>query len=142
MNSVMMKKIPGVPNIHMGAVDVRNVAQAHLQAIKVPEAAGKRFLLVEGSYWFREIGEIMNKNYKDQGYSVAYKEMPKFAIWMASWFDKSADAALQYWGCEQYFDNTLSKEVLGIQYNDFEKTLCDMAEAMIETGYIPDKRKK
>jgi hypothetical protein len=27
-------------------VDVRNVADAHLQAILIPEAAGKRFILV------------------------------------------------------------------------------------------------
>ena len=46
MTSVMLKKIPGVPKMCMGIVDVRDVAQAHLAAIKVPEAAGKRFLMV------------------------------------------------------------------------------------------------
>jgi hypothetical protein len=36
-------------------VDVRNVAEAHLQAILISEAAGKRFILVNESYWFMDL---------------------------------------------------------------------------------------
>lgn len=76
----------------------------------------------------------MHKNYESQGYTVAYKEIPKFVMWIGSFFNKSADASLIHWGVEQHFDNSLSKEILKIEYNEFEKTLCDMADAMIETG--------
>jgi len=100
MTTVMLKKIPGVPKMCMGTVDVRNVAQAHLAAIKVPDAAGNRFLLVEGSYWFSEIGTIMHKNYGNNGYTVAYKEIPKFIMWIGSFFNKSAEASLSSWGIE------------------------------------------
>ena len=76
----------------------------------------------------------MHKNYASQGYSVAYKQIPKLIMWIGSFFDKSADASLSLWGIEQHFDNSLSKDVLGIKFTELEKTLCDMADAMIETG--------
>jgi len=41
-----------VPKVKFALVDVRNVAEAHLQAILRPEAAGKRFMLVGESFWF------------------------------------------------------------------------------------------
>ena len=36
-------------------VRVEDVAQAHLQAIKVPEAAGHRFVLNGKALWMREV---------------------------------------------------------------------------------------
>ena len=64
IKKIMMNEFPGLPLVQFGCVDVRDVANAHLQAILRPEAAGKRFLLVEGSYWFHEMGEILAEKYK------------------------------------------------------------------------------
>jgi hypothetical protein len=36
----MSGKVPGMPKIMLAVVDVREVAQAHLEAILRPEAAG------------------------------------------------------------------------------------------------------
>lgn len=38
----------GCPNIYMGAVDVRDVAKLHVQALQTPEAEGNRFILTTG----------------------------------------------------------------------------------------------
>ena len=40
-----------IMKIKIGFVDVRDVAVAHLKAIQVPEAAGKRFLLSSKNAW-------------------------------------------------------------------------------------------
>jgi dihydroflavonol-4-reductase len=45
MKMMLMGVIPGLPNMKFPTVDVRDVAQVHLNAIKVPEAANKRFAL-------------------------------------------------------------------------------------------------
>jgi len=55
-------------------------------------------------------------------------------MWIGSFFNKSADASLIHWGVEQHFDSSPSKDILGIKFTELEKTLCDMADAMIETG--------
>ena len=49
INMVYLGKLPLV-DMEFMCVDVRDTAKAHVQAIKVEEAAGKRFLLIEGAY--------------------------------------------------------------------------------------------
>ena len=40
-------------------VDVRDVAEAHLNACTIPEAGGNRFVLVESCYWFKDIADCL-----------------------------------------------------------------------------------
>ena len=44
-----------VMRIKFPFVHVEDVSRGHLQAIKVPEAAGHRFVLSEKTYWMREV---------------------------------------------------------------------------------------
>lgn len=45
INRIMSGAYPGMPKIHFAIVDVREVAKAHLQGIKVPEARNQRFIV-------------------------------------------------------------------------------------------------
>lgn len=64
---MMQGKMPMVPNVTFGCVDVRDVAQAHLKAMTLPEAVDKRFLLVSENKSFKEIAEALKKEFKTQG---------------------------------------------------------------------------
>jgi nucleoside-diphosphate-sugar epimerase len=44
-----------VMRIKFPFVHVEDVSRGHLQAIKVPEAAGHRFVLNEKCYWMRDV---------------------------------------------------------------------------------------
>ena len=48
----MTNKIPGMPKIMMGVVDVREVAAAHVKAIEIEAAANQRFILNSNTMWF------------------------------------------------------------------------------------------
>lgn len=54
MKKLLEGEMEKVSSEHMCGVDVRDVGFAHLQAIKVPEAANKRFILVHSSPTFIE----------------------------------------------------------------------------------------
>ena len=41
-------KMPGLPRIYFGVVDVRDVVDIHLRAMTNPHAAGERFIAVAG----------------------------------------------------------------------------------------------
>ena len=47
----------------MGVVDVREVSFAHLQAIKVPDAANKRFILSSEVVWLQQIAESLAQEF-------------------------------------------------------------------------------
>jgi nucleoside-diphosphate-sugar epimerase len=53
-------EFPGLPRSSMPTVDVRECATAHLNALKTDKADGKRIFLVDKSYWFTELGGILN----------------------------------------------------------------------------------
>ncbi len=48
----------------MGLVDVREVAQAHLKAIEVEEAANQRFILNSNELWLSEIGKELQEEFQ------------------------------------------------------------------------------
>ncbi len=54
-------KTPGLPRIGFSFVDVRDVAECHVKAMEIPEAAGQRFLATEGFLWFTEAADILRK---------------------------------------------------------------------------------
>ena len=52
ITNIMQGKYPGVPKIMIPLVGVVEVADAHLQALRRPAAANKRFVLVNSTVWF------------------------------------------------------------------------------------------
>jgi len=98
VKSMMMGEMPGAPKISMCMVDVRDVAEAHLQAILRPEAANKRFMLVADSIWFKDIGLCLHEKYGQDYKKVVKKEIPKLIMYVASIFNAEAKASLPLWG--------------------------------------------
>jgi hypothetical protein len=90
----------------MPIVDVRDVATAHLNAVLVPEAANKRFMLVSESVWFKELGVYLDEVYGTKGskkYKVVKKELPKLLCQIVSFFDKEVAVIMPSWGIERQF---------------------------------------
>ena len=56
---ILRRKYPGTPKLMMAIVDVRDVAKAHVQAIKIEEAKNQRFILSSQSLWFKQVAEIL-----------------------------------------------------------------------------------
>jgi len=107
-----------IPRGGMGMVDVRDVALAHLQALKMPEASGKRFILHSHRVMYKDI----------YGWLAVYNEKgAKVATTMAEGEEPTVFDLL---------DNTRSKEILGIEYTDMQKTFIDGAESLIAAGQV------
>jgi nucleoside-diphosphate-sugar epimerase len=130
IKKLMMKELPGLPQMQMPIVDVRDVAQAHLQGILRPEAANKRFMLVADSVWFKDLGVWLHEKYGDS-YKVVHKTVPKIAMRIVSLWDKEAAAILPMWGLEKTFKNTETTEILGINFIHPKASTLDMAETLI-----------
>ena len=104
---------------HHCAVDVRDTARAHLQAIKVAEAANRRFILCHSSPSFQEYAQPIVDKYQPLGWPITSNKA-----------DPNPEEYISL------FDNTASREVLGIEYTDWSKTMVDMADKMVELGSV------
>ena len=64
ISMLMNGEIPGgIPNLSSSVVDVREVAQAHLNCIECDDAQGNRHLLANKTVWWTEIAALLEKNY-------------------------------------------------------------------------------
>ena len=63
IKALLLKEWPALPLTQIMAVDVRDVAEAHLNAITIPEAAGHRFILCESCYWFKDIADFLRESH-------------------------------------------------------------------------------
>ena len=141
IGKIMKGEFKGMPKLQMPIVDVREVAMAHLQALKVEDAKNKRFILSSNSLWFVEIAQALKDQY-GAFYKIKAKEISYCPMKFASFFSATVKEMLPNWGKPILMDNSSSQKILGIQYRDTKESIIALAECMIENGVIPDKRKK
>jgi len=98
-------------------VDVRDLALAHVLAMEKEAAANKRFFIVEGYYTNKGILEVVAKGQPD----VMTKDTKT----------KAGDFPEE--GIYKY-DNSRSKEVLGLEYSPFEKSIVDTVKSLKAVG--------
>lgn len=97
-------------------VDVRDLALAHVRALEVPEAGGKRFFITAGHYSNGEIASIIKSKFPDLA-----SKLPE---------DLKSDIPEDVYG----FDNSRSKEVLGIKYRSLEESVIDTVKSLVAVG--------
>ena len=97
-------------------VDVRDVALAHVRAMTVPEAAGKRFYVVGGFFSNHRIAGIVRRRFPQLEDKLPPAEE-----------DEKDDFPKDHWA----FDNSQSKEVLGLEYTGLEKSVVDTVESIL-----------
>lgn len=136
---IMQGKIPFVPKVMLVLVDVRECALAHLRAIQVEEAKGKRFILGSSSLWIKEVATILKEAYPD--YSIKNREIGYCPVKLASFFNDQVKLLLPVWRRVVRVDNSLSRTILGIEYREPGETLRAMADSLIDAGIVPDKRR-
>jgi nucleoside-diphosphate-sugar epimerase len=121
----LMGAMPMIPAQHYPMVDVRDVAQAHLEGVLRDEANGKRFILNLKDRWVVDIPKLFKESGEFPGYNTHEKEAEKDTT------------GIKPFAQPMTFVNNASKEVLGIEYIPFEQSILDMGNSLIATGYIP-----
>ena len=139
----LMRELPIVPNLIQHMVDVRDVALCHvriLQASDKQKIDGKRFICVSNEvYSFPFVAATLAKEFSPYGYNVPTFSPPKFLLFIPSFFNPLLGQL--YSSIDNYhkIDNSASKNVLGLQYRDMEKTIIDSGYSLIYQGIVPVK---
>ena len=142
IQQLLTGKMPGIPKLLMGVVDVRDVARAHLLALENPNSNGNRYLLSEKTMWILDVAHILQNEFKPQGYKVTTNTIGKCPLRLFSLVNKQAKSILKYTGLSYKLDNSKSINELGMIYMPTEKSIVEMAYCMIDMGTVKDKRKQ
>ena len=133
IRDLMVRTFPACPQIKISAVDVREVAAAHVEALERPEASG-RYILSKDAYWMQELGEMVARLFPD--YPVPTGKLPNFVMYAAGLFDKRINWGFlrRFLNREVSFDGERVTRELGIQYRPMEQTLEDTCRSFIKLG--------
>ena len=128
---------PGVPSMRLGWVDVRNVAQAHLEAAFRADAEG-RHIISNGEPSMLEVATILKQHFGKK-YRFPFFELPKLMVkWVAQFTDPSATPKFiqQNANWPLKFDNSRSKQRLGIEYIPLQQTFTEHFQQLVDDGIV------
>ena len=112
-----MNEVPCIADIIVPFVDVRDVALAHLMAFKINNLKEKRIIVAQQSYSTIHIAHLLRLILFSKGYRVTTKVASYCMLKLISLCDEKARMALPFFNCEITADNTLSKELFGLDYS-------------------------
>lgn len=129
--------LPGYPNLSLQAVDVRDVATAHLLAMTNPAAKGQRFLATaDGVFTMKELGGVLKSNLGDAGRRVPTRSIPNIGVRIAALFDKPLRQIVPELGDVKEASNAKAREVLGWTPRTKEDAVVATAESLIRLGLV------
>ena len=123
-------KMPMIPDVAMGMVDVRDVARLHVAALTASGATGQRFIASTSEpVAMVGVAAIL----RQAGYTkVPSRKAPNVAVRLMSMFDRQAKGMLPMLGKKIAFDITATLDVLEWQPTPMEASFTDMAASLAD----------
>lgn len=128
MTNMIAGKVPMVPDMAMGMVDVRDVAKLHVAAMTANGAAGKRFIACTA-----EPVEMatLAKVLREAGYTKAPSiQAPTFLLRVMSLFDREARGMMPFIGKKATLDNSATLKILNWKPTRMATSFKEMAAAI------------
>jgi len=127
----------GVPDLHFGMVDVRDVAKAHILALESETAEG-RHICVNGPMSMLDIADALKNEVGNKFKKIPKKKLPKWLTYLVGPFMAGFSWSFlrNNLGIPVYFDNSKIKKSLGIEFTSIEKSLKDHAKQLEEDGLV------
>ena len=124
------------PDIGFGVVDVRDVADLHVRALKAPGLAGERFIASGRFMKLREIADLLRATLGAQAHKVTTRNVPDWMVRIAARFNPLARAVVGELGSVRHQDASHAKAVLGWQTRPVEQSIVDTARCLLELGIV------
>jgi len=128
MTNLIAGKIPMIPDMAMGMVDVRDVANLHVAAMTASGAEGKRFIACTAEpIEMATLAKVL----RDAGYTKAPSlKAPTFLLKLMSLVDREAKGMMPFIGKKASFDNSATLNVLNWKPTPMANSFKEMAAAI------------
>lgn len=135
--NVLRGTMKSIPDISLGIVDVRDVADLHIRAMTSPVANGERFLaLAGGSMSLLEISKFLKEKRPEIAKNASLKPMPKWLLKLLSHFNKQARAILPMVGVYRNATNEKARTMLGWEPRTNEEAILATVESLVKFGHL------
>ncbi|KAL9097863.1 MAG: hypothetical protein Q9165_000189 [Trypethelium subeluteriae] len=134
---LMNGSIPGLPQLQLGVVDVRDVADLHVRCMTDPKAKGQRFIAVaENFVWSVEIAKILKNKLGERAKKVPTWVVPNFLVKLLGVFDPTVRMITPELGKSKNASNEKAKRDLGWKPRSNEECIVATAESLEKLGMV------
>ena len=135
-NSLVSKlingELPACPATHMGYVDVRDVAKAHVFSMLNSSTNNKRIIVSESEMFFVDVGRILN----DAGFKKSpTRQMPNWLVKFLALFIKELSGVTKSLGKRVDTDKSLAKSLFDWEYISAKDSIIDTAKQLSTTDH-------
>jgi nucleoside-diphosphate-sugar epimerase len=124
--------IPAAPRIPMTAVDVRDVAAAHVAAMTDPAAGGQRFPMGERTVFLIEAANMLRQHYPEK--RIPRLQMPDWVVRLYGLFDRDVGDNLGELGYIKTLDSRGAIALLGRPLTPVPEALLATAQSLVAHG--------
>lgn len=132
VKQIITGEVPGSPKIHIGFVDVRDVASLHLLAMTDKKANGERFIASEREYWLSEVSDMLRKNGHEK---APTRVLPTFLLRVMGLFNPELKQLASFAGHEVYTASEKPKKILGWKPRHAGESLIETAQQLKDKGF-------
>ena len=134
IKQMLQGKLPAVPNISFGLVDVRDVASLHLLAATKPEAKGQRYLCSAGKIAsLAEVGGFLKAGLGAKASKVPTRVLPNFLVRVMSYVMMQMKSITGELGKHKQLSNEKAR-ALGWNPKSNEEAIVSCGQALIDAG--------
>jgi len=133
LQKVMDGSMKALPNISLGIVDVRDVADLHIRAMTSPQAKGQRFLALSGGTMsLMEIADLLRHKMPKAAANASTKTIPNWLIKFAALFNAQAKAIAPLVGIYRNASNEKARTLLGWKPRSNQEAILATAKSLVE----------
>lgn len=127
-------RVPAVPNSGIAIVDIRDVAEMHVNALANPASTGKRHFASAEFLMFRDVATHLAKTYPRA--RVSTLRAPDFLVRLIARFDGSVAQIVDDLGIRRVIDANAGRALLGHDFVDAREAITSTAEGLFEHGVM------
>ena len=133
LKRILDGSMKAIPQITLGIVDVRDVADLHILAMLNPAAKGQRFLALAGGILsLPQIALLLKKRLGDKAKNVSTKILANWKVRIAALFNPMAKNIVPQLGRNKNASNEKAKSMLGWQPRNNEEAILASAESLFK----------
>lgn len=128
-----------VPRLNFPVCDVRDVANAHVIALKNNKTVGHRHIICGPNLYLQDIAMIVDREFSRMGYSVATSNSWYIGLWFKSFCNPITKTILPKVGEVVKLDDFRMRRVLHISPRPVDQTISDTCHSLVQRGFVESK---
>lgn len=133
---LMRAELPGLPNFGYPVVDVRDLADLHIRAMRAPQAVGQRYLGSGPFVSMREMAAMLRSELGEDARRVPTRELPDWLVRLVGLFDAEVRGQLFELGKRRQPSSEKAERDLGWSHRPVRETVVETALSLRSVGAL------